>query len=52
MQALDASGIISSRELPWFHVLQLNVDRASACEFFPVEPVVADEPGWVSPTIG
>ena len=45
MIALDASTMIGSKERPWFHVLQLNVERDVASEYFPVEPVVADEPG-------
>jgi hypothetical protein len=46
MLPLDATKILRSKVRPWFLVCQLNVTRNKASEFFPVGPVVADEPGF------
>lgn len=45
MIPLDVTTIFGNKTRPWFHVCLLNVKREKASEFFPVPPVVSDEPG-------
>lgn len=45
MIPLDVATILGNKSRPWFHVCDLKVKRGKASEFFPVAPVVADEPG-------